>query len=48
MRREMAKILIHLTHGPEHPTRAALTLLITPEELDRARKITVDYRPPGQ
>ena len=44
----MAKILIHLTHGPEHPTRAALTLPITPEELDRASKITVDYRPPGQ
>ena len=24
----MAKILIHLTHGPEHPTRAALGFLV--------------------
>ena len=24
----MAKILIHVTHGPEHPTRAALGFLV--------------------
>jgi predicted peroxiredoxin len=24
----VAKILVHLTHGPEHPTRAALALLV--------------------
>jgi predicted peroxiredoxin len=38
----MAKILVHLTHGPEHPTRAALAFLVakaaefaTPEALVR-------------
>jgi predicted peroxiredoxin len=24
----MAKILVHITHGPEHPTRAALAFLV--------------------
>ena len=24
----MAKILVHVTHGPEHPTRAALGFLV--------------------
>jgi uncharacterized protein with GYD domain len=27
---------------------ARTTVLITPEEVDQASKITVDYRPPGQ
>jgi hypothetical protein len=28
--------------------KARMTVLITPEEIDRAVKITVGYRPPGQ
>jgi uncharacterized protein with GYD domain len=29
-------------------TKARMTVLITPEEIDRAVKISVGYRPPGQ
>lgn len=28
--------------------KARLTVLITPEEMDRAAKMTISYRPPGQ
>jgi hypothetical protein len=30
----MAKILVHLTHGPEHPTRAALAFLVAKSAID--------------
>lgn len=29
----MAQILVHITHGPEHPTRAALGLLVAKSAL---------------
>ena len=30
----MAKILVHITHGPEHPTRAALGFLVARSAID--------------
>ncbi|MCC7354695.1 MAG: DsrE family protein [Anaerolineae bacterium] len=37
----MASILVHLTHGPEHPTRAALAFLIAKTALDEGHKVTL-------
>lgn len=37
----MAKILVHLTHGPEHPTRAALAFLIAKSAIDEGHTVSV-------
>ncbi len=37
----MAKILVHLTHGPEHPTRAALAFLVAKSALDEGHEVTL-------
>ena len=37
----MAKILVHLTHGPEHPTRAALAFLIAKTAIDEGHSVTL-------
>lgn len=37
----MAKILVHLTHGPEHPTRAALAFLVAKAALDEGHTVTL-------
>ncbi len=37
----MAKILVHLTHGPEHPTRAALAFLVAKAALDDGHTVSV-------
>ena len=37
----MAKILIHLTHGPEHPTRAALAFLIARGAVEEGHEVTM-------
>jgi predicted peroxiredoxin len=37
----MAKILVHLTHGPEHPTRAALAFLVAKSALDDGHAVSV-------
>ncbi|HET9495660.1 MAG TPA: DsrE family protein [Chloroflexia bacterium] len=37
----MAKILVHLTHGPEHPTRAALAFLVARSALDEGHEVTM-------
>ena len=37
----MAKILVHLTHGPEHPTRAALAFLVARAALDEGHTVTL-------
>lgn len=35
------KILIHLTHGPEHPTRAALALAVAKAALEEGHAVSV-------
>jgi len=37
----MAKILVHLTHGPEHPTRAALAFLVAKAAIDEGHTVTL-------
>lgn len=37
----MAKILVHVTHGPEHPTRAALAFLIAKSAIDEGHTVTL-------
>ncbi|MDX6483999.1 MAG: uncharacterized protein QOE95_1770 [Gaiellaceae bacterium] len=36
----MAKILIHVTHGPEHPTRAALGFLVGKAAVDAGHDVS--------
>lgn len=37
----MPSVLVHLTHGPEHPTRAALGFLVAKAALDEGHKVTM-------
>lgn len=37
----MAKILVHITHGPEHPTRAALGFLVTKSAIDEGHSVSL-------
>ena len=37
----MASILVHITHGPEHPTRAALGLLVARTALDEGHSVSL-------
>jgi uncharacterized protein len=37
----MATILVHLTHGPEHPTRAALGFLVAKAALEEGHTVTM-------
>ena len=37
----MAKILVHLTHGPEHPTRAALAFLVAKSALEEGHTVSI-------
>ena len=37
----MAKILVHITHGPEHPTRAALGFLVAKAALDEGHEVSL-------
>ena len=37
----MAKILVHITHGPEHPTRAALGFHVAKAALDEGHSVTL-------
>lgn len=37
----MARILVHVTHGPEHPTRAALAFLVAKAALEEGHEVTL-------
>ncbi len=37
----MPKILVHLTHGPEHPTRAALAFLVAKSAIDEGHTVSM-------
>jgi predicted peroxiredoxin len=37
----MAKILVHVTHGPENPTRAALAFLVARSALDEGHSVSM-------
>jgi predicted peroxiredoxin len=37
----MAKILVHITHGPEHPTRAALGFHVAKAAIDEGHEVTL-------
>ncbi len=37
----MAKILVHLTHGPEHPTRAALAFFVARAAIEEGHQATL-------
>ena len=37
----MPSILVHITHGPEHPTRAALALLVARSAVERGHQVSV-------
>jgi predicted peroxiredoxin len=37
----MGKLLVHLTHGPEAPTRAALAFLVAKAALDEGHEVTM-------
>ena len=37
----MAQILVHITHGPEDPTRAALGFLVAKTAIDEGHKVSV-------
>ena len=37
----MAKILVHITHGPEHPTRAALGFHVAKAAIDEGHSATL-------
>ncbi len=37
----MAKILVHVTHGPENPTRATLAFLVAKAALDEGHSVSL-------
>ena len=37
----MARLLVHITHGPEHPTRAALGFLVAKAAADEGHDVAV-------
>lgn len=37
----MASIMVHITHGPEHPTRVALGLLVAKTAQDEGHDVTL-------
>jgi predicted peroxiredoxin len=37
----MAKILVHITHGPENPTRAALGFLVAKTAIDEGHEVSL-------
>ncbi len=37
----MASILVHITHGPEHPTRSALGLLVAKTAIEEGHQVSV-------
>lgn len=37
----MTRILVNVTHGPEHPTRAALGFLVAKAALDEGHEVTL-------
>ncbi len=37
----MARILVHITHGPEHPTRAALGFLVAKAAADEGHDVSL-------
>jgi predicted peroxiredoxin len=37
----MAKILVHVTHGPENPTRAALAFLVAKSAIDEGHTVNL-------
>ena len=37
----MASILVHITHGPEHPTRAALGLLVAKTAQEEGHEVSL-------
>ena len=37
----MAKILVHITHGPEHPTRAVLGFHVAKAALEEGHEVTL-------
>ncbi len=37
----MARILVHVTHGPEHPTRAALGFLVAKAAVEEGHDVTM-------
>lgn len=37
----MASILVHITHGPEHPTRVALGLLVARTAVEEGHSVSV-------
>ena len=37
----MASILVHVTHGPEDPTRAALAFLVAKSAIDEGHQVTL-------
>ena len=37
----MAKILVHVTNGPENPTRAALAFLVTKSAIDEGHSVSM-------
>ena len=37
----LAKILVHVTHGPEHPTRAALGFLVGRAAAEQGHEVTL-------
>ena len=37
----MASILVHITHGPEHPTRAALGFHVAKASIDEGHSVTM-------
>lgn len=37
----MAKILVHITHGPENPTRAALGFLVAKSSIDEGHSVSL-------
>lgn len=39
--RTIAKILVNVTHGPEHPTRAALGFLVAKAALDEGHEVSL-------
>jgi predicted peroxiredoxin len=37
----MARILVHVTHGPENPTRAALAFLVAKTAIDEGHEVSM-------
>ncbi|MFH1185772.1 MAG: DsrE family protein [Chloroflexota bacterium] len=37
----MAKILVHVTHGPEHPTRAALGFIVAKSAIEEGHAVSL-------